>query len=49
MLLLALMGLMISTGCGKHEKTPGQALDEALQKTGDAVEKTGKDIKDSAQ
>lgn len=46
--LFLLIGVSILSGCEK-KRTPGQALDDALKKTGEAVESAGKEIQETAE
>lgn len=47
----AVVGLTFAiTGCGSKEpKTPGEKLDKAIEKTGDAVKDVGDQIKKEAK
>ena len=46
---LALAMMAAVPGCDDKPDTPGQALDKAIQQTGDAVKRLGEDIKDAGR
>ena len=45
--VLILPIVAVVPGCDDGPETPGQALDKAIQQTGDAVKRLGEDIKDA--
>jgi hypothetical protein len=43
-------GITLVSGCEKKEpETPGQALDRAIQNTGEAMQEAGEKVEDAAE